>query len=121
MMGTKKRTSYIIISEKVDEIITDYMKHFDIVNYFNQSKYEFNWGKYIKQSRLTEMFHNKKYERWGDLRIVIDDSSRKITCYSGNRIFTDICEGIEELLNDEINITFDVLIVTEYCDNTLAT
>ena len=119
-MVTKKRTSYLIISEKIDDIVTEYMKRFDIVNYFNQREYDFNWGKYIKRSKLTEMIHNKEYERWGDLKIEINDNVKKVTCYSNNRIFTDICEGLETLLQDEINISFDVLIVTEYCENTPA-
>lgn len=120
-MVTKTRTSYSIICDKVDDIVTEYMNHFEIVNYFNPRRYEFNWGKYIKQSRMYEMFHNKKHERWGDIEIVLNDTEKKITCYSGNRIFTDICEGLEKLLLDEIDMTFDVLIITEYCDNKLAT
>lgn len=115
-MTTKTRTSYTLIHEKIDEIITEYMKQFELIKYFNQHAYELNWGKHIKRSRLTEMICNKKYERWGDIEIKLNDDVRTITCYSVNGTFTAICKKLEKLLHDKINIDFDVVIVKEYCD-----
>ena len=101
-------------NDKIRTALKDFFLSHEIIEYFDNEKYEFSLGKLIPQSKIMSFLCGDNYERRGSYGIYTNDDE-KIVLFrfkSYDSDFTALCVEFEESLKFIVEIE----VIEMFCD-----